>query len=177
MGAHAVATMEAAQLLPPIESLLATLLNEVAALSTELVLVLDDYHVVESEPVHAGLAFLLEHLPPNLHVVIASRADPPLGLSTLRARGQLAEIRAADLRFMPDEAAAFLRLLWASNWRRKMSRRSNRAPRVGLRRSNSRPSRCRGETTLPGSSLRSPATTGISSITSWRKCCDVSPRK
>ncbi len=109
VGAHAVATMEAAQLLPPIESLLATLLNEVAALSTELVLVLDDYHVVEAEPVHAGLAFLLEHLPPNLHVVIASRADPPLGLSTLRARGQLAEIRAADLRFIPDEAAAFLR--------------------------------------------------------------------
>ena len=71
-------------------------------------LVLDDYHVIDARDVHDGMAFLLEHLPPQLHLVIASRADPPLPLARLRARGELVEIRAADLRFTPDEAAAYL---------------------------------------------------------------------
>ena len=71
-------------------------------------LVLDDYHVIGAHEIHGGMGFLLEHLPPRLHVVIASRADPPLPLARLRARGELAEIRAADLRFTPDEAAAYL---------------------------------------------------------------------
>ena len=69
---------------------------------------LDDYHLIDSEPVHASLRFLLEHLPPGLHLVLASRADPPLALARLRARGQLAELRAADLRFTAEEAAALL---------------------------------------------------------------------
>ena len=71
-------------------------------------LVLDDYHVIDAQPVHSGIAFLLDHLPPQMHLVIAGRADPPLPLSRLRGRGELAELRAADLRFTPDEAAAFL---------------------------------------------------------------------
>ena len=71
-------------------------------------LVLDDYHVIDARDIHEGLAFLLDHLPPQLHLVIASRADPPLPLARLRARGELTELRAADLRFTPDEAAAFL---------------------------------------------------------------------
>ena len=70
---------------------------------------LDDYHLVGSQPVHASLGFLLDHLPPGLHPVLASRADPPLGLARLRARGQLTELRDAELRFTADEAAAFLR--------------------------------------------------------------------
>ena len=75
----------------------------------EVLLVLDDYHLVGSQPVHASVGFLLEHLPPGLHPVLASRADPPLALARLRARGQLAELRAAELRFTADEAAAMLR--------------------------------------------------------------------
>ena len=71
-------------------------------------LVLDDYHVIDAREVQDGMAFLLDHLPPRLHVVIASRADPALPLARLRARGELVEIRAAELRFTPDEAAAYL---------------------------------------------------------------------
>ena len=87
------------------------LINQLAAQSGqgEVVLVLDDYHLIDAPPVHASLGFLLEHRPPGLRLVLASRADPPLGLARLRARGQLAELRAADLRFTADEAAALLR--------------------------------------------------------------------
>ena len=74
-----------------------------------MLLVLDDYHLIDAEPVHESLTFLLEHLPPGLQVVLTSRADPPLPLARLRARGQLAELRAAELRFTADEAAALLR--------------------------------------------------------------------
>ena len=93
---------------PPIEVVLATLLNELSAVSNDVVLVLDDYHVIDARDVQDGMAFLLEHLPPQLHLVIASRADPALPLARLRGRGELVEIRAADLRFTPEEAAAYL---------------------------------------------------------------------
>jgi LuxR family maltose regulon positive regulatory protein len=93
---------------PPTESVLTALLNEIATLPQGVVLVLDDYHLVESEPVDEALAFLLEHLPPQLHLVIATREDPRLPLARWRARGQLAELRAADLRFTASEAAEFL---------------------------------------------------------------------
>jgi LuxR family maltose regulon positive regulatory protein len=93
------------------EGLVTALINELAARSGPggVPLVLDDYHLVGSQPVHASLGFLLDHLPPGLHPVLASRADPPLGLARLRARGQLTELRDAELRFTADEAAAFLR--------------------------------------------------------------------
>ena len=93
---------------PPIETVLTALLNDLAAIAADVVLVLDDYHVIDAPEVQDGMAFLLDHLPPGLHVVIASRADPALPLARLRARGELAEIRAAELRFTPDEAAAYL---------------------------------------------------------------------
>ena len=93
---------------PPIETVLTVLLNDLAAIAADIVLVLDDYHVIDAREVQDGMAFLLDHLPPGLHVVIASRADPALPLARLRARGELAEIRAAELRFTPDEAAAYL---------------------------------------------------------------------
>ncbi len=93
---------------PPAETLLPSLLNAVSARATDCVLVLDDYHVIETAAIHDALTFLLEHVPPTLHLVIASRADPPLPLPRLRARGELTELRAADLRFMPTEAASFL---------------------------------------------------------------------
>ena len=93
---------------PPLEAILIALVNEIAALPAPFVLVLDDYHVIETAAVNNALAFFIEHLPPPLHLVIATREDPPLPLARLRARGQLTEIRAADLRFTSDEAAAFL---------------------------------------------------------------------
>ncbi|MFI5066898.1 MAG: LuxR C-terminal-related transcriptional regulator [Streptosporangiales bacterium] len=92
----------------PVETVLTALLNDLAALAGEIVLVLDDYHVVDAGEVQDGMAFLLDHLPPGLHVVIASRADPALPLARWRARGELAEARAAELRFTPGEAAAYL---------------------------------------------------------------------
>jgi LuxR family maltose regulon positive regulatory protein len=96
---------------PSFEPLLAALINELAAESgdAEVLLVLDDYHLIGSRAVHASLGFLLEHRPPGLHLVLASRADPPLGLARLRARGQLAELRAAELKFTAGEAAELLR--------------------------------------------------------------------
>jgi LuxR family maltose regulon positive regulatory protein len=90
------------------EAVLATVLNDLNALPHDLVLVLDDYHLVEAAEVHDGLAFLLEHQPPQLHLVLATRADPRLPLAGMRAGGRLLEVRAAELRFTAEEAAAYL---------------------------------------------------------------------
>ena len=92
----------------PTELVLTAVLNELAAAPQDVWLVLDDYHLVDSHDVRDGMAFLLEHLPPHVHVVISTRADPDLPLPRWRVRGELVEIRAADLRFTADEAAAYL---------------------------------------------------------------------
>jgi len=94
---------------PPIETILTIILNELGDLSVDAVLALDDYHLIESQAIHEALAFLIEHLPPRMHLVIATRADPPLPLSKVRARGELNELRASDLRFTSEEAATFLK--------------------------------------------------------------------
>ena len=100
---------------PPIESILTLLLNDVAAFPDRFVLVLDDYHLIETPAIHTALTFLLDHLPPQMHLMITSRSDPPLPLARWRARRQLTEIRAADLRFTPAEAAAFLNQVMGLN--------------------------------------------------------------
>ena len=92
----------------PVLSAVTALLNEIASLPDSFVLVLDDYHVVDSKSVDEALGFMLEHSPPQMHLVIATREDPQLPLPRLRVRDQLTELRAADLRFTPDEAATFL---------------------------------------------------------------------
>ena len=92
----------------PTDLMLTSLLNELAATPGEVWLVLDDYHLVDSHEVRDGMTFLLEHLPPQAHVVLSTRADPDLPLSRWRVRGELVEIRAADLRFTSNEAAAYL---------------------------------------------------------------------
>jgi LuxR family transcriptional regulator, maltose regulon positive regulatory protein len=107
VGENALTLLQAPQP-PPIETVLTALLNDLGAVAGEIVLVLDDYHVIDAPEVQDAMAFLLDHLPPWLHVVIASRADPALPLPRWRARGELAEIRAAELRFTPDEAASYL---------------------------------------------------------------------
>ncbi|MEM9908465.1 MAG: LuxR C-terminal-related transcriptional regulator [Cyanobacteria bacterium P01_D01_bin.44] len=93
---------------PPIESVLMTLLNELTAVEADIALVLDDYHAIATQAIHDGIGFLLSHLPPQVHLMIASRADPPLALARLRSHGEMTELRVSDLRFTPDEAAAFL---------------------------------------------------------------------
>ncbi len=93
---------------PPTESVLTALLNEIATIQEHFILVLDDYHVVDAKPVDDALTFVLEHLPPQMHLVIVTREDPQLPLPRLRARGQVTELRAADLRFTISEAAEFL---------------------------------------------------------------------
>ena len=107
VGESALALLQAPRS-PPIETVLTVLLNDLGATAGDIVLVLDDYHVIDARDVQDGMAFLLDHLPPQLHVVIAGRADPALPLARLRGRGELVEIRAAELRFTPDEAAAYL---------------------------------------------------------------------
>jgi LuxR family maltose regulon positive regulatory protein len=107
MGASALDLLQAPQALP-VQAVLTTLINDLGTIDGDVVLVLDDYHVIESREVHDGMTFLLDHLPPQLHLVIASRADPALPLARLRARGELVEVRAADLRFTAEETASYL---------------------------------------------------------------------
>lgn len=100
---------------PPLRTIITILINELSQLPTprtdgyrSYVLVLDDYHLIHAAPIHEALTFLVEHAPPQFQLLLTSRADPPLPLVTWRARGQLAEIRAADLRFTATEAVQFL---------------------------------------------------------------------
>ncbi|MCJ7520124.1 MAG: LuxR C-terminal-related transcriptional regulator [Anaerolineaceae bacterium] len=114
IGAGVLGVLQAPQP-PPIESILIALLNEITTVPDKFVLVLDDYYVIDSKPVDEALTFLLEHLPPQMHLVIASREDPHLPLARLRARGQLTELRAADLRFTSSEATEFLNQMMGLN--------------------------------------------------------------
>ncbi|HEU5089099.1 MAG TPA: LuxR family transcriptional regulator, partial [Roseiflexaceae bacterium] len=107
IGADVVTLLQSPQP-PPIDALLPLLLNQISMLPQPALLVLDDYHVLNSGPIDQAVAFLVEHSPPQLHLVITTREDPPLPLARLRARGQLTELRAADLRFTRAEAGAFL---------------------------------------------------------------------
>jgi len=106
VGADVLPLLQSTQ--PPIQTVIVSVLNELAATPNEVVLVLDDFHLVDGPDIRDGMTFLLEHLPPHVHLVISSRADPLLPLARLRARGELVEVRAADLRFTPDEVATYL---------------------------------------------------------------------
>lgn len=107
IGVSALQMLQSPQLPPP-ETILITLINEIAMVTDKIVLILDDYHLIDAPQVHESLNYLIENLPPPLHLVITTREDPPISISRLRARGQLTELRAADLRFTSSEAAAFL---------------------------------------------------------------------
>jgi LuxR family maltose regulon positive regulatory protein len=106
VGASGLPLLQSAQ--APIETVLTTVLNELGAVPDDLYLVLDDYHLVDGPDIQAGMTFLLEHLPPRVHLVVSAREDPALPLARLRARGELVELRATDLRFTLDEVAAYL---------------------------------------------------------------------
>ena len=107
VGEGALAVLQSPQP-PPSESILTALLNELTTIANHFILILDDYHAIDSRAIDEILTFLVEHLPPQMHLVIATREDPHLPLARLRARGQLTELRVADLRFTASEAAGFL---------------------------------------------------------------------
>ena len=129
---------------PPVDVLLTALLNEVAAVPRPFVLVLDDYHLADARPVDDALSFLLTHLPPQLRVIVATREDPALPLARMRARGQLSEVRAADLRFSSAEAAAFLNQVMGLSIAPEDSAALRRAPKAGLPGCSWRRCPCRG---------------------------------
>jgi LuxR family transcriptional regulator, maltose regulon positive regulatory protein len=107
LGETALALLDSSQP-PSLSTILTNLLNEIVQAGRELILILDDYHVIEDEAIHDSLLFLLDHLPGSLHLVLATRTDPELPLSRFRVRGQLLEIRSSDLRFTQQEATSFL---------------------------------------------------------------------
>jgi LuxR family maltose regulon positive regulatory protein len=115
MGEEVLSALQSPQPLP-VESILTALLNEINTLpgnpstgpGASFVLVLDDYHLIDARPIDHALTFLIEHLPPHMHLVITTREDLALPIPRLRARGQLVELRTADLRFTPSEVAEFL---------------------------------------------------------------------
>jgi LuxR family transcriptional regulator, maltose regulon positive regulatory protein len=106
VGEAALALLQSPQSMT-LATVLTVLLNELASLPMEIVLILDDYHVIEEKALHEALFFFLEHLPAGLHLILSTRVDPDFPLSRWRARGQLIEIRAADLRFTATEASLF----------------------------------------------------------------------
>ena len=106
LGANARALLDSAGASP--DAVLATLVNELHSVDRDVFLVLDDFHVIDHHDIQEGVTYLLDHLPERAHLVLTSRADPPLPLARLRVRGELVEIRAADLRFTTEEAAAYL---------------------------------------------------------------------
>lgn len=108
LGDNALAMLHSPQL-PSMEVIMTSLINELVHIADETIFILDDYHIIESPTIDDALAFLLEHLPSKLHLVITSRIDPSLPLPRLRARGQVVELRAADMRFTLGEASEFFR--------------------------------------------------------------------
>ena len=107
VGTHALSLLQSSHP-PSVESMLTALINEIDRIDRDFTLILDDYHVIEAASIHSAMTFLLDHLPRRMHLVIASRSEPPLALPRLRARGELTELRVADMRFTLDEASTFL---------------------------------------------------------------------
>lgn len=107
LGEDALALLKSPQL-PPITAILSTLINEIVSFPEDFFIVLDDYHLIKTQSIHEALTFLLDHLPAQMHIILTTRADPPLPVARLRTRNQLTELRADDLRFTSDEAAMFL---------------------------------------------------------------------
>jgi LuxR family maltose regulon positive regulatory protein len=107
IGQEPLKLLSASQL-PGVEAILSVLINDLINSRRRLILVLDDYQVIEEPKIHAGLTFLLDHQPQQLHLILTSRADPPLPLARMRSRGLVTEFHAEDLRFIPDEVVTFL---------------------------------------------------------------------
>ena len=129
-GVDALALLEAGGTTPT-DAVLVSLINDLDVLAGPTVVALDDYHVIDGAAVHEAVTFLLDNLPPQVTLAMTTRADPPLPLSRLRARGELVEVRAADLRFTTDEAEVFLNEVMGLQLEPASWPRSRRAPRGG----------------------------------------------
>lgn len=114
LGSDALSLLQSPQALP-ITSVLTSIINDIAALPDDFALVLDDYHVIDFQPIHDALAFMIDHLPVNLHIVISTRVDPPLPLARMRIRDNINEFRINELRFISDEVSAFLNKVMGLN--------------------------------------------------------------
>ncbi|OLE46195.1 MAG: hypothetical protein AUI36_22085 [Cyanobacteria bacterium 13_1_40CM_2_61_4] len=116
---------------PPPEAILTALLNDLTTIQDQFVLVLDDYHMIAAKAVDQALTYLVEHLPPQMHLVIATREDPALPLARLRARGYLTEVRADNLRLPPPKPPLFSTRRWDLTSQPKTSSRWKGAPKAG----------------------------------------------
>jgi LuxR family maltose regulon positive regulatory protein len=134
---------------PPTEAVLIPLINEIASIPDRIILVLDDYHIIESSQVDDVLTFLLENLPPQMHLIIATREDPHLPLSRLRARGQLSELRARELHFTTAEAGEFLNQVMGLNLSAEDIAALKRVPKGGSPDCSWPPFLCRDTPTHP----------------------------
>ena len=174
LGAGVLGALQSPQP-PPTEALLTALLNEIATIPDDFILVLDDYHLVDAPAVDQALTFLLDHLPPQMHLVITTREDPQLPLARYRARGQMTELRAADLRFTPAEAAGFLNQVMDLNLSAEDVTALEARTEGWIAGLQLAALSLRGARTLASSSGRSPATTAISWTISSKRCSSVSP--
>jgi hypothetical protein len=173
VGASALQLLQSGQ--PPVETVLTNVLNELGAAPSDLYLVLDDYHLVDGPDIQGGMSFLLEHLPPQAHLVISAREDPALPLAACGraaswSRSGPPTCASPSRRRRPTSTTSP-----GSTWRRATSRPWRDAPKAGSPRSSWPRCRCRGETTSPASSPGSRGTTGTSSTTSSRRSWDGSP--
>jgi LuxR family maltose regulon positive regulatory protein len=180
-GTETTAMLQAPQPLP-LETILTALVNELAAVPDPFLLILDDYHTLDSPQVDEALTFLLDYQPPQLHLVLGSREDPNLPLARLRARGQLAELRAADLRFTEEETAVFLNTLMQLDLTPPEiaaldARTEGWAAGLQMAALALQVTPASATPIAAPSWNRSPAAIALSSITCWRRCCSSSRRK
>jgi LuxR family transcriptional regulator, maltose regulon positive regulatory protein len=175
VGQRVEALLQGAQ--APLEAVVTMLVNDFVEGSGEVVLVLDDYHLVEALAVHDSLAVLLGRVPPQLRLVLASRADPPLPLARLRASGQLTELREADLRFTSAEAAALLRTAVGPDLPEAAAAALATGPRAGPPGSSWPPCRCTATPTSAPLWRGSRAATVMCWTTCARRCWTASPSR
>ncbi len=164
IGGASLSILQSPQPLPA-QIFLTTLINELAAITHPICLVLDDYHVIHTPPIHQHLTFLLDHLPPQLHLVILTREDPLLPLAQLRARGHVLEVRQDELRFTVSESADFLLQIKGLSLSAQKLPRWNAAPRAGSPAYSWQPSPCRDAPICPTSSRILPVRPASSWIT------------
>ena len=166
---------------PPTESILTVLLNEISAAAQNFIIVLDDYHLTDADDidalisVDAALTFILDHQPPQMHLVITTREDPSLPLPRLRARDQLTELRAADLRFTPDEAAGFLNQVMGLSLSAGKLPHWRSVPKAGSPAYSWRRFLYAGRTIFPALSTLLRETTAMLWTIWWKRSCSANP--
>ena len=176
MGETALALLGPTQPLPA-EAIPASIINDLVGLESDLVLVLDDFHTIQNETIHLAISFLLDHLPEKFHLVVSTRVDPPWPLARFRARNQLIEIRAQDLRFTTEEAASFLNRMMGLNLAQEDIAALEVRTEGWIAGLQLAALSMKGRKTYPDSSKPSPAATSSLPITWSRKCSSAKPQR